>query len=108
MMRVVTNFVSGSGDSSGFISVADTFGGEVECGEYNGVIILWMFFWVPPGVHLLEELSMISLLEYSFNVVMSDSESFTFTRAMITRLLAVEWRVNPMLTYLRNPMLAPR
>ena len=98
-MRVATNFVSGSGDSSGFISVADTFGGEVECGEYNVVIIVWTICLVPSDVRLLEELSMVSLLEYSFNVVMSDSEIFIFMRAMITRFLAVEWRVNLVLTY---------
>ena len=51
---------------------------------------------------------MVSLLEYSFNVVMSDSESFTFMRALITRFLAVEWRVEPVLTYLRNPILTSR
>ena len=42
---------------------------------------------------------MVSLLKYSFNVVMSDSEIFIFMRAMITRFLAVEWRVNLVLTY---------
>ena len=49
MMRVAINFVSGSGDSSGFISVADTFGGEVEYGEYNGVIIFFMILFCSVG-----------------------------------------------------------
>ena len=66
------------------------------------------FFFVPSGVRLLEEFLVVSLLEYSFNVVMSDSESFTFMRALITRFLAVEWRVEPVLTYLRNPILTSR
>ena len=39
----------------------------------------------PSGVRLFEELSVISSLDYSFNVLMSDSESFTFMRALITR-----------------------
>ena len=108
MMRVAANFVSNSGESSGSISNTDTFGGEVECGEYNGIVIFWTIIFIPSGVHLLEKLSVVSLLEYCFNVVMLDSESFTFMRALITRFLAVEWRVNPVLTYLSDHILALR
>jgi len=39
MIRVTTNFISDSGDSYRSISEADTFGGEVECGEDNIVVI---------------------------------------------------------------------
>ena len=89
MMRVAANFVSNSGESSGSISNTDTFGGEVECGEYNGIVIFWTIIFIPSGVHLLEKLSVVSLLEYCFNVVMLDSESFTFMRAFIARFSAV-------------------
>ena len=108
MMRVATSFVSDNGDSIGFISEADTFDGEVECGEYNGIVIFWTIIFIPSGVHLLEKLSVVSLLEYCFNVVMLDSENFTFMRALITRFLTVELRVNPVLTYLSDPILALR
>ena len=97
-MRMATNFVSDSGDLFKYIAETDTFGGEIECGEDNRVVIFWTFFFVPSGFRLLEELSKVSLLEYYFNVVLSDSESFTFIRALITRFLAVEWRVNQVLT----------
>ena len=64
------------------------------------------FSFVPLDFRLLEELLVISLLEYSFNVVILSSENFTFIRALITSFLAVEWRVNSVLTYFINLMLA--
>ena len=56
------------------------------------------FFFLPPCVRLLEELSMSSLLEYFLSLIISDSESFTFIRG----------RVNPVLTYFMKPMLDSR
>ena len=39
MIRVATDFVSDSCDSSGSISEADTIGGEIEYEEENRVVI---------------------------------------------------------------------
>ena len=74
-------------------------GKQCNCHYLNSV-------FVPSGFRLLEELSISSLFEYCFNVVILDSESFTFIRALIARFFTVEWRTNPMLTYFKNPLLA--
>ena len=51
---------------------------------------------------------MSSLFEYCFSVLISESESFIFIRALITYCFAVEWRVGPAYSYFKNLMLASR
>ena len=86
-MVVATNFVSDVSDMSKSLSENDTFSGKIEGREDDGIIIFWTDFLVPSGFRLFEELLVSSLFEYSFSVLISDSEILTFIRALITRFL---------------------
>ena len=97
MMIMATNCVSDSGDYC-----ANTLPKPIHLVKRSNagktIELLFSGRFFSSGFRLLEELSKVSLLEYSINVVLSDSESFTFIRALITRFLVVEWRVNQVLT----------
>ena len=65
-------------------------------------------FLFPSGRRLLFEAESKMTGIHSWSVKMSGSFIFTYMSALITRCLAVEYKVRPVLTYLRNPILATR
>ena len=86
MMRMTTKFVNDGSDVSG--SVSETIRlVERSKAEKTMELSLTKRFFIPSGFHLLEKLSLSSLFDSSFSVVISDSENFTFIRALTTRFL---------------------
>ena len=56
-----------------------------KVGKTIELLLSERLFFVPSGFLLLEELSVSSLFEYSYIVLISDSESYSFIRVLITR-----------------------
>ena len=61
-------------------------------------------FVVPSGFILLEDVSVSSLFEYSFSVLISELEKLHSLERWLY-IFAVECRVNPVFTYFKKPML---
>ena len=66
------------------------------------------FFLLPSGRRLLLVVEYVMIGMHSWSAKISASFRWTFISALITRCLAVTCKVRPVLTYLRNPILATR
>jgi len=65
-------------------------------------------FLLPSGLRLLLEVESVMIGMHSWSAKMSGPFKLTIISALITRCFVVECKVRPVLTYLRNPILATR
>ena len=63
-------------------------------------------FLLPSKLHLLVVVESVMTEMHSWSAKMSASFRLTFISALITRCFIVKCKIRPVLTYLRNPILA--
>ena len=79
-----------------------------KAGETIGMSCVLGSFLFPSGRRLLLLIDSVMIGMNSWSAKMSASFRLTFISALITRYFAVECKVRPVLTYLRNRILATR